>query len=146
MCVRVYVCGNSVRLHGFWMQEQGWVGVWAWHFDCSLNTQCPLFTFSVMLFYFFPLWRNLLRPLFMLKSFPTLSYVSTLFLFCVFWCRGTAEQGRNRWSWGWSCVTMVSCITVQQFSLLRISTDQKKKFWSCCSQSMEFSLSLTNEN
>lgn len=65
------------------------------------------------------------------------------FCLCVFWCRETAEPGKRRWSWGWSCATMASCITVQHFLLLRISPE-KKKIWSCCSQTVDSFLSLSS--
>lgn len=43
-------------------------------------------------------------------------------------CRVTAEPGRKHWSWGWSCATMASCITVRHFSPHGILTEGTKCF------------------
>lgn len=95
------------------MQKQGCVGSVSktfWQVSKHTVSFCSHFLSSC--FFLFPLMHYSVQSLCLNMSL------------CVLWCRGTAEQGRNHWSWGWSCVTMASCIMVQQFSLLRISIDQ----------------------
>lgn len=99
-----------LALRAFGRKNKG--GVWMWHFDCTLNTQCPLFCFLSSSASFFKSSD--------LFTIPTLhAYICLISPACpLFWCRGTAERGRKRWSWGWSSATMASCITVRHFPLL----------------------------
>lgn len=74
-----------------------------------------------------------------------LSLLCPLSPFFVFLCcRVTAEPGRKRWSWGWSCATMASCITVRHFSPHEILTEGTKCFLSCCWKAVESSPWLAN--
>ena len=99
---------------GFWMQGANVTFLWTHNVFCSVSLS--LLHFLSSSFAFFP--SRLISSIYSLclnpSHFPTAA-IQTLSLPRVFWCRGTAEPGRKRWSWGWSCATMASCITVQHF-------------------------------
>lgn len=61
-------CAEALlALRAFGRKNKG--GVWMWHFDCTLNTQCPLFCFLSSSFAsFFNLLTYSLYPLFTLTS------------------------------------------------------------------------------